>query len=118
MLRIKTPLRDSGSSNSKSDLTIEDLSQDNPSTLFYESPINRATRLNITFSPSENPLSCVVSPKAGSIPLASDEIAKHIIENIKTEREKLNSQCESLSLHIDRLLNNRVTGKENRRYVN
>lgn len=116
MFRSKSPLQDSSSFNSKPPISIEDLSQDNPSTLFYESPINKATKINITYSPSENPLSCVTSPKAEPVPLASDQMARFILDSIMTERDKLSDQCDAIHSHIEKLLNSRVSNKENFRY--
>mmetsp|Transcript_26392 Transcript_26392/g.47397 ORF Transcript_26392/g.47397 Transcript_26392/m.47397 type:complete len:103 (-) Transcript_26392:2281-2589(-) len=66
-----------------------------------ESPIKQIYKLNLTYSPSNDPLSLLTSPRAES---SSEEMARRLRDNILQERNSFNTQCDNLKRRIQKLL--------------
>jgi Ulp1 family protease len=66
-----------------------------------ESPIKHAYKLNLTYSPSNDPLSSITSPKSE---LSSEVMARRLRDNILQERKDFNYQCDNLKTRIQKLM--------------
>lgn len=85
-------------------LEVEDdvLQDDSSLDVWQESTIHAESKQNMFNSPGEQLL---FTPPHTQIPLASEQLAQQVRENIEKEKRRFNQQCEMLKVKIQSMLN-------------
>lgn len=105
MANLKIP-----ANKAEDEYILENQEYSSPS-FFFESPIQFASKSNLSYSPSNDFLSSVTSPKAQDLPLNTETMAKQLREAINQQKLSFSKKCDKIKLEIQALLSE--DGKEN-----
>ncbi|CAG9321474.1 unnamed protein product [Blepharisma stoltei] len=105
MANLKIP-----GNQSEEEHTLDNQELGSPS-FFFESPIQFASKSNLSYSPSNDFLSSVTSPKTQDLPLTTELMAKQLHEAINQHKVAFSRKCDKIKQEIQSLLSE--DGKEN-----